>query len=173
MVKRRRRRHGIWVERERLSLPGVLGQVWSMDFVFDAISAGGGFKCLTVVDHFTKKSADILVEHGISSSRVTRTLDEMAQFRGYPQAVRTDQGPEFIGKELDQRSYQRDIKLRLVLVWQATQNAFITSFHGKFWNECPNETGSAHWSTSEPALRPGSGITTSTDRTASLTFSHR
>ncbi|MGX8984692.1 IS3 family transposase, partial [Pseudomonas aeruginosa] len=40
MVKRRRRRHGIAVERERLSLPSAPNQVWSMDFVFDALSTG-------------------------------------------------------------------------------------------------------------------------------------
>ena len=67
MVKRRRRRHGIAVERERLSLPSAPNQVWSMDFVFDALSTGRRIKCLTVVDDFTKESVGILVEHGISS----------------------------------------------------------------------------------------------------------
>ncbi|OPD75443.1 IS3 family transposase, partial [Pseudomonas aeruginosa] len=66
MVKRRRRRHGVAVERERLSLPSASNQVWSMDFVFDALSTGRRIKCLTVVDDFTKESVGILVEHGIS-----------------------------------------------------------------------------------------------------------
>ncbi len=44
MVKRRRR-HGIAVERERLSLPSAPNQVWSMDFVFDALSNGRRIKC--------------------------------------------------------------------------------------------------------------------------------
>ncbi len=83
-----------------------------MDFVFDALSTGRRIKCLTVVDDFTKESVGILVEHGISGFRVTRALDEMARFRGYPKAIRTDQGPEFTGKALDQWAYQRDIKLR-------------------------------------------------------------
>ncbi len=111
MVKRRRRRHGVAVERERLSLPSAPNQVWSMDFVFDALSTGRRIKCLTVVDDFTKESVGILVEHGISGFRVTRALDEMVRFRGYPKAIRTDQGPEFTGKALDQWAYQRDIKL--------------------------------------------------------------
>ncbi|MFP7773520.1 IS3 family transposase, partial [Pseudomonas aeruginosa] len=50
MVKRRRRRHGVAVERKRLSLPSAPNQVWSMDFVFDALSTGRRIKCLTVVD---------------------------------------------------------------------------------------------------------------------------
>ncbi|MCT2505651.1 IS3 family transposase [Pseudomonas aeruginosa] len=93
MVKRRRRRHGVAVERERLSLPSAPNQVWSMDFVFDALSTGRRIKCLTVVDDFTKESVGILVEHGISGFRVTRALDEMARFRGYPKAIRPTRGP--------------------------------------------------------------------------------
>ncbi|MGU0610903.1 IS3 family transposase [Pseudomonas aeruginosa] len=141
MVKRRRRRHGVAVERERLSLPSAPNQVWSMDFVFDALSNGRRIKCLTVVDDFTKESVGILVEHGISGFRVTRALDEMARFRGYPKAIRTDQGPELTGKALDQWAYQRDIKLKLIQPGKPTQNAFIESFNGKFRDECLNE----HW----------------------------
>jgi putative transposase len=141
MVKRRRRRHGVAMERERLSLPSAPNQVWSMDFVFDALSTGRRIKCLTVVDDFTKEAVGILVDHGISGFRVTRALDEMARFRGYPAAIRTDQGPEFTGKALDQWAYQRDIKLKLIQPGKPTQNAFIESFNGKFRDECLNE----HW----------------------------
>lgn len=98
MVKRRRRRYGVAVERERLSLPSAPNQVWSMDFVFDALSTGRRIKCLTAVDDFTKEAVGILVDHGISGYRVTRALDEMARFRGYPKAIRTFQGPECTGK---------------------------------------------------------------------------
>ncbi|MCT0776610.1 integrase core domain-containing protein, partial [Pseudomonas aeruginosa] len=67
--------------------------------------------------------------------------DEMARFRGYPKAIRTDQGPEFTGKALDQWAYQRVIKLKLIQPGKPTQNAFIESFNGKFRDECLNE----HW----------------------------
>ena len=136
MVKRRRRRQGVAVERERLSLPTAPNQVWSMDFVFDALSSGRRIKCLTVVDDFTKESVGIMVDHGISGVRVTRALDEMARFRGYPQGIRTDQGPEFTGKALDQWAYQRGINLKLIQPGKPTQNAFIESFNGKFRDEC-------------------------------------
>ncbi|MGV8222417.1 DDE-type integrase/transposase/recombinase, partial [Pseudomonas aeruginosa] len=82
----------------RLSLPSAPNQVWSMDFVFDALSTGRMIKCLTVVDDFPREAVGILVDHGISGFRVTRALDEMARFRGYPTAIRSDQGPEFTGK---------------------------------------------------------------------------
>ena len=47
MVKRRKHRRGVAVERERLNLPSAPNQVWSMDFVFDALSTGRRIKCLT------------------------------------------------------------------------------------------------------------------------------
>lgn len=59
MVKRLRRRYGVAVERERLSLPNAPNQVWSMDFVFDALSTGRRIKCLTMVDAFAKESVGI------------------------------------------------------------------------------------------------------------------
>ncbi len=67
MVKRRRRRHGVAVERVRLSLPSAPNQVWSMDFVFDALSTGRRIKCLTVVDDFTKESVGSTVSAAFAS----------------------------------------------------------------------------------------------------------
>jgi putative transposase len=63
----------------------------------------------------------------------------MAKFRGYPQGVRTDRGPEFTGKVLDQWAYQRRINLNLIQPGKPTHNAFIESFNGKFRDEYLNE----------------------------------
>ncbi|BCN10307.1 hypothetical protein RPSD_21920 [Ralstonia solanacearum] len=65
-VRRRRRRHGVMVERERPALPAAPNEVWSIDFVMDALSNGRRLKCLTIVDDFTKEAVDIVVDHGIS-----------------------------------------------------------------------------------------------------------
>jgi putative transposase len=43
-------------------------------------------------------SVDIAVDFGMGASYVTRLLDTAAQFRGYPQAVRTDNGPELTSR---------------------------------------------------------------------------
>jgi putative transposase len=60
-VKRRRKRRGVSVEREALSLPTAPNQVWSMDFMMDALSSGRRLKCLTIVDDFTKESVGLVV----------------------------------------------------------------------------------------------------------------
>ena len=55
-----------------------------------SLSSGRRLKCLTVVDDFSKESVEIAVDYGISGQYVTRVLDQVARFRGYPAAVRTD-----------------------------------------------------------------------------------
>ncbi|AHE31938.1 integrase core domain protein [Burkholderia pseudomallei NAU20B-16] len=71
-------------------------------------------------------------------------MDRAARFRGYPKAVRTDQGPEFTSRALDQWAYASGVTLKLIQPGKPTQNAYIESFNGKFRDECLNE----HWFTS-------------------------
>ncbi len=51
-----------------------------------------------MADDFSHESVDIVVDFGISGPYVTRVLDRAALFRGYPQAVCTDTGPEFASR---------------------------------------------------------------------------
>ncbi|WP_371318608.1 IS3 family transposase [Vibrio fluvialis] len=140
-VSKRRRRKSQCVEREPLLLPSVPNHTWSMDFVMDALSNGRRIKCLTIVDDYTKECLDIPVATGISGDEVVITLESIAAFRGYPASIRTDQGPEFTGKALDQWAYQHGVILKLIQAGKPTQNAYIESFNGKFRDECLNE----HW----------------------------
>ena len=148
-MQRRRRRHGVAVERRPLLVPTAPNQVWSMDFVSDALEHGARLKCLTIVDDFSNESIDIVLDHGISGLYVTRVLDQAARFRELPHTIRTDQGPEFTGKALDQWAYQRGVELRLIQAGKPTQNAYVESFNGKFRDECLNE----HWFRSLPEAR--------------------
>ncbi len=61
--------------------------MWSMDFVSNALANGRRSKVLTIVDDFTKESANLLAEHGISGHHVVRVLERAAQFRGMPSAI--------------------------------------------------------------------------------------
>lgn len=142
-VRKRKRRKGIMVERQPLLLPEMPNHTWSMDFVMDSLANGRRIKCLTIVDDFSKECLDIPVANGISGEQVARTLDGIAAFRGYPMAVRTDQGPEFTGKALDQWAYQNGVELKLIQPGKPMQNGYIESFNGKFRDECLNE----HWFT--------------------------
>jgi putative transposase len=143
-VKRRRKRGSVTVEREQLALPSQPNEVWSMDFISDALANGRRIKVLTIVDDFTKESIDLVAEYGISGQHVVRVLEQASQFRGLPLAIRTDQGPEFTSKALDQWAYKHGVQLKLIEAGKPTQNAYIESFNGRFRDECLND----HWFTS-------------------------
>ena len=113
-VKRRRRRKGLATERLPLLRPAAPNLTWSMDSVMDALSTGRRIKCLTCVDDFTKECLTVTVAFGISGVQVSRILDSIALFRGYPATIRTDQGPEFTCRALDQWAFEHGVELRLI-----------------------------------------------------------
>ncbi|WP_144243205.1 IS3-like element ISYen3 family transposase [Yersinia enterocolitica] len=135
------RRKGLATERLPLLRPAAPNLTWSMDFVMDALATGRRIKCLTCVDDFTKECLTVTVAFGISGVQVTRILDSIALFRGYPATIRTDQGPEFTCRALDQWAFEHGVELRLIQPGKPTQNGFIESFNGRFRDECLNE----HW----------------------------
>jgi len=138
-VRKRRRRKQIMVDRQVLCAAGRPNEVWSIDFVMDALANGRRIKCLTIVDDFTRECLDIAVDYGISGEYVTHVLEQIGQFRGLPRAIRTDQGPEFTSRALDRWAYGRGIDLKLIAAGKPTQNAYIESFNGKFRDECLND----------------------------------
>lgn len=97
-VRRRRKRERVAVERRPLVLPSSPNQSWSMDFVFDALADGKPLKCLTVVDDCTKEAVEVAAARRINGQGVADLLEAACRFRGYPAAIRTDQGPEFTGR---------------------------------------------------------------------------
>jgi putative transposase len=140
-VRKRRKRAHVAIERRPLQVPPGPNHTWSMDFVFDALANGKRIKCLTVVDDCTKEAVEITVAHRINGQDVASILEAVCRFRGYPSTIRTDQGPEFTGKALDQWAHANNVKLMLIQPGKPTQNAYIESFNGRFRDECLNE----HW----------------------------
>ena len=148
-VRKRRRAKFPSTLRQPLQAAGAPNEVWSMDFVSDALANGRRIRCLTVADDFTHECVDIAVDHGISGKYVTRVLDQAACFRGYPKAVRTDNGPEFTSRAFIAWTQQHGIGHLLIQPGKPMQNGYVESFNGKFRDECLNE----HWFTSLPQAR--------------------
>jgi putative transposase len=126
-------------ERVPLQLATTVNEVWSMDFVSDSLSTGRRIKCLTVADDFSHECVSISVDWGISGQYVTRLLDQAAVFRGYPLAVRTDNGPEFTSRAFMGWAQAHGIRHILIEPGRPMQNGYIESFNGKFRDECLNE----------------------------------
>jgi putative transposase len=136
-------------ERVPLQIARKVNDVWSMDVVSDSLSNGRRIKVLTVADDFSHECIDIAVDFGISGQYVTRLLDQAAIFRGYPVAVRTDNGPEFTSRAFLAWTTLHGIRHILIQPGRPMQNGYIESFNGKFRDECLNE----QWFQSLPQAR--------------------
>ena len=139
-VRKRKKSKRPLNERVPLQLAKAVNEVWSMDFVSDSLSNGRRLKYLTVADDFSHECVDIAVDFGISGEYVTRLLDRAAVFRGYPDMVRTDNGPEFTSRVFMAWAQTHGIRHILIQPGRPMQNGYIESFNGKFRDEHLNES---------------------------------
>lgn len=74
--------------------------VWSYDFVMDQTEDGRRLKLLPVLDEFTREAHAIVVERSITARDVIDLLANLFSVHGEPSFIRSDNGPEFIAKEV-------------------------------------------------------------------------
>jgi len=138
-VRKRKKANRPFSKGVPLQLASTANEVWSMDFVGDNLSTVRRIKCQTVADDFSHECVSLWVDWGISGQYVTRLLDQAAVFRGYPLAVRTDNGPEFTSRAFMGWTQTHGIRHILIEPGRPMQNGYIESLNGKFRDECLNE----------------------------------
>ena len=137
-LRRKRRRKGAAGLRVVMPEPQRPNERWSMDFVTDSIVSGRRFRALTIVDDYSRECPAIEVDTSLGSARVVNVLERLAETRGLPQVITTDNGPEFAGKTLDEWAYSKGVKLNFIRPGKPMENAFAESFNGRFRDECLN-----------------------------------
>ena len=138
-VRRRKRKRAVSLPRQPLPAPTAANQVWSVDFTSDTLSSGRKLRTLNVVDDYTRECLAIEVDTSLPGARVVRVLERIAAERGKPRQIRTDNGPEFAGRALDQWCFAQVIGQHFIQPGRPMQNGYIESFNGKFRDECLNE----------------------------------
>ena len=72
--------------------------VWSYDFVTARTADGRAFRMLNIIDENTRECLAIEVKRRITSQDVIDRLFHLFLFRGIPEHIRSDNGPEFTAK---------------------------------------------------------------------------
>lgn len=127
--------------RQPKQLVSAINQIWSMDFVSDALFDGRRLRALTVVENYTRESLAIEVGQSLKGEDVVRTLERITASRGWPGTIKVDNGSEFISKAMDRWAYENGVELDFSRPGKPTDNAKVDSFNGRFREECLN----AHW----------------------------
>ena len=114
---------------EELAVPRRINATWSMDFMHDALADGSSFRTFNVLDDYNREGLGIEVDRSLPALRVIRTLDRIIEWRGKPDAIRCDNGPEYISGQLMNWAKQRGITLQYIQPGKPQQNAYVERYN--------------------------------------------
>lgn len=121
-----------------LAQPSTANESWSVDFMSDSLLSGRPFRTFNVLDDFNREALSIEVDTSLPAGRIVRVLDTIGSWRGYPQRLRSDNGPELISKKLAAWAMTHDIVLDFIEPGKPAQNAYIERFNRTYREEVLN-----------------------------------
>jgi putative transposase len=114
---------------EALFVPESINQVWSMDFMHDQLADGRSIRLFNVLDDFNREGLGIDVDFSLPAARVIRSLTQIIEWRGKPQVLRCDNGPEYISQTLQEWARNQGIRIEYIQPGKPQQNAYIERYN--------------------------------------------
>ena len=114
---------------EPLVVPERSNETWSMDFMADQLADGRSIRTLNVLDDFNREGLAIEVDFSLPAERVVRALNQIIEWRGQPQTIRVDNGPEYVSGTLMAWAEKRNIRLEYIQPGKPQQNAYIERYN--------------------------------------------
>jgi putative transposase len=114
---------------EPLAVPEKPNQTWSMDFMHDQLSDGRGYRLFNVIDDYNREGLGIEVDFSLPAERVIRSLEQIIEWRGKPERIRCDNGPEYISDLLKKWTKKHDIHLEFIQPGNPQQNAYVERYN--------------------------------------------
>jgi putative transposase len=118
--------------------PEYKDHVWSYDFMIDRTANGRALKILNIIDEYTRESLAILIARKIRNQDVIDLLFHLFIFRGIPEHIRSDNGPEFTAKAVRKWLARLGVKTLFIEPGSPWENGYIESFNGKLRDELLN-----------------------------------
>ncbi len=124
--------------KQALFRPEAINQVWSVDFMSDSLWDGRRFRLLNVIDDYNREVLAMEADLSLPTTRLIRLMEQLEEYRGLPQMIRVDNGPEFISHKLDYWCKERKIHLMFIQPGKPMQNGFIERCNGNIRRELLN-----------------------------------
>jgi putative transposase len=109
--------------------------VWSYDFVEDRTHEGRKYRMLNIVDEFSHECLAIRIDRKLNSTAVIDVLSDLFILRGVPAYVRSDNGPEFVAKAVQDWIKAVGSKTAYITPGSPWENGFIESFNARLRDE--------------------------------------
>jgi putative transposase len=115
--------------------PERRNHVWAYDFIEDRTHDGRRYRALCVLDEFTRRCLAIVVRRRFSANHVLEILAELMVLHGVPEHIRSDQGPEFVAKAVQDWIAKVGAKTAYIERASPWENGYIESFNAKLRDE--------------------------------------
>lgn len=112
--------------------------VWSYDFVEDRTHEGKKYRMLNLVDEFTHECLAIRINRRLNSTDVIDVLSDLFILRGVPGHIRSDNGPEFVAKAVQEWIHAVGAKTAYITPGSPWENGYIESFNARMRDELLN-----------------------------------
>ncbi|WP_425375062.1 IS3 family transposase [Methylobacterium brachiatum] len=112
--------------------------VWSYDFVEHRTHNGRKYRMLNVIDEFTRECLAIRVSRKLKAHDVIDVLSDLFSLRGVPGYIRSDNGPEFIAKAVQDWIVAVGSKTAYIEPGSPWENGYCESFNAKLRDELLN-----------------------------------
>ena len=99
---------------------------------------GRAFRILNIIDEYTRECLTILVNRRVTSQDVVDQLFQLIIFRGIPEHIRSDNGPEFTAQAIRRWLNRLGVKTLFIEPGGPWENGYIESFNGKLRDELLN-----------------------------------
>ena len=112
--------------------------VWSYDFVEHRTHNGRKYRMLNVIDEFTRECLAIRVARKLKALDVIDVLSDLFSLRGVPGHIRSDNGPEFIAKAVQDWIAAVGSQTAYIEPGSPWENGYCESFNAKLRDELLN-----------------------------------
>ena len=109
--------------------------VWSYDFVEDRTHDGRKYRMLNIIDEFTHECLAIRIDRRLKAIDVIDVLSDLFILRGVPEHIRSDNGPEFVAKAVQEWIGAVGAKTAYIAPGSPWENGFIESFNARLRDE--------------------------------------
>lgn len=136
VIKKQKKKRLLGRSTTQLSKAEYPNHVWSYDIVSDQTACGKRLRCLTVIDECTRYGLTVSAGRSITSGYVKRILQELFVKWGVPTCLKSDNGPEFIAKDIQEWLAETGVKTRYIDPGSPWQNGHNESFNAVFRDGC-------------------------------------
>ena len=106
--------------------------------MMDRTADGRPFKILNIIDEYSRECLATLIARKIRNQDVIDLLFHLFIFRGIPEHIRSDNGPEFTARTVRRWLGQLGVKTLFIEPGSPWENGYIESFNGKLRDELLN-----------------------------------